>query len=1699
MSADNEFHPVTLAADTTDLQAGPISRIGDALTRGVPAAAISGGLSIWNTIVDYGGGDKVDIANKITEMDSNWGDYYKEHTEAVDLAGFVAGSFIPGGIAVKGMKLARAGEGVGATARYLNMTSSRKNYWLQEALKETAESGGTIRSILSANRAKHLAWEAADQAMIGAAAEIAITATMHDAPIFDNATLGDFAWNMTLGAGVSGIVGGALGSIGAKGILKQAQTQIEFKKRAVDTVFDPDFMSKTTGTGTLLFAENIAKLSDETLDLKFSYRYEGASKSVVLDTSGMLGDTRVRAVKTAEDKLALKFNELAGGDESIGQAFGAFVREATKASKAAGKDVDETIGLLNGYLNNVTKISHVDVERMAADAKKFYVSLEPTGLDDMFSRRRVPGKTGKSAYVLTDGVTANDLKVMDFIDTGAKSLKDAWRAGIDADVIMMPGGRAAINPASKTITRIAENPNKIRMFTDLATGTTADEAVVHFADTVQKGKLVIGPASISIGAKNFPQAATAAVDFATSAIQGSARFAWASKLDAPALMAITKGTVNSKDLALMSRLAELATAGGTSTVSKFKVIDGTQEILIGSGEIIDLAAFVTSKKVEVLAEQLGKGAPYDLRHMAAHLNASPDFIEDAITRNFTPPRPGANALPDFPTNDALRPKTVVVEWDFSSTAKQLDPIEAYKQQFGPAFLATAELSRFYKLQTGQMIQESAFNAVMGADAARFMPIGSKSSKEATQAGAGAGLGTSSNANYGDAARLGVQESGKNVQLVSQKLRDEAVLALTPHVNRLRESPAAAAELGILTNALRKSEFRYVFDVGTASAPNRLVSTDVAKLMAKENVDVDTAVTMLTVATGKPRVPHTLDIEQPAVADFLRAHTKINSGRQDKMTTLYNAVGLTSGPRHPDVVYIPPVNTAKYPYHAFVRTKEQIGVASETTMITAKNADELRTLVSKVDSQKYDVHYKKDSEMYFKAKGEYDYDRAMNESRINSDMTRSGALTDFFPETKLENIMEDYLQFHSRQSEKLVRTAVQVKDRQFFSEMQFLSDNYRVVDESVTRGIGSVFKSKVADPFADYTKTALNISKQQEFPLLDSLNEFVDKLGVAAGDAFASARSSAQKGLVSWEEADKIAARFGLGTPYGSSSDAVTAYIAANSSFPKNLIRESFQKANMMLANFTLRLDFANSLINIISTPIMIGTEMQSIKRLVASDPALAGKLAELQSIRVPGQDFSTPSTTKLIGNAISNFFGADKAARLTRYREVGAIKNVSALYHEMLDDLSFNSTFSPNTWYNKVNGAVDKMSDYTGNNWSEEFTRFISADVMRQLSDPIVAAGKLTVKEQNAYISTFVNRVQGNYVTSQRPIVFQGTTGAAVSLFQTYAFNVLQQLHRHVEAGDKKTLAVFAGLQSSVFGFNGLPFFDAVNTHLIGSMVAGNNKHDDAYNMLPAFNKELGDWMLYGTASAFPLFAGATPALYTRGDINPRHITVLPTNIVDVPAVSAGIRLATTVRDFGKNIASGVDLSSAMLQGLEHQGVNRPLAGFAQLLAGRSTTSKGTLISAANELQATSWLGSLAERTVDYGGVGRLMGARPMDEAVALNAIYRNKTYEVLDKTRLANLGRVVKASLYNGEAPDAEELEGFMKRYAETGGRVENFNQAMSRWMKDANVSVVNQTAQKLGSPMARKLRQIMGDEGQIPDYQNGAAPGVAQTPVEE
>lgn len=1688
---DFELHPASLAAETTDYQAGTLDRISDAIGKGVPAAIASGGLSIYNTITDYVDGEQVNIENAVRDFGGDdMGDYYAQNKETIDLVGGVATMMVPGSLGIKALQLARTGNTLGNVGKFLNFTASRKNEYLKKALDEVAENGGTIANVLSRNRVRQLAWETADQALLGTAFEVAVVGTMHDSPMFDDWTMSDFGWNVALGAGLSGVIGGALGSLAAKGILKSAQREIEAQLRLSDTIFDPKTLGLHKGTESLILAENIALLPDGVDSIPFKYRVDGKLETVDLDISGAIKAAKQNATKQGTDELALKFNELAGGDARIGQAVFSWMQEASSAAKAAGKSPSETVQLLNGYLNSLTKIDNLDLEQMALDARKFYVRTAPlegaTPLErvqSMFAAKRTKD-TSKQPYYLADDVTAADLKIGTMEDLGETNVRSAFRNNPELDAVQRLNGTVTINPYSSKIKKLSEHPLQHRMFVNLTDGSLSSEAIPVFGDIIQKGKLIHDVDFIKAGNTRFQQPATVATALKGSPLEASARYAWASQLSASQVTKLVKDVVDTYDLPMLTRIAELRASGQLSDTALRKIAFKEGKLTRTFDDIVDLNSYVEQRKLDWMVDHLGNwkqadGSVPSTDAIAAHVNATREWVEHAISTGFkTAPKnqTGKEAGKLLATADAMTPKTVQFTWTFDSV-KQMLPEEAYNMNMGPSHLATKELTKEYQYAIRERAAVNAFESALGEDAALFMEAADHLARTSSQTGAGATIFGASNAGYGEAARLWAQDTGKNVALVTQRRRDAVVESLAPYINTLRVNERASAELGILTTALRKSEFRYVFD---DIVPNRLVSVEAKQYAKTQGITYDEAIDYLT-QTMPGRSPHSFAIESQEAIDFLRASTRINSARQGRLTTLYNAMGLTRNVADESTIYVPPINTVKYPYHAFVRTKEKVGLATDVAMITAKSEDQLRKLAAGVGDD-YDVFYKADTEMYYKIKGEYDYQLTLNEARVNSDLARRGMLADLMPETNLLGIMEDYLEWHAKSEEKLVRTAVQTRNRQFFSEMQFLSNQYRKVSESVTRGIGSRFKSKVADPFGDYIKTSLNISKQQEFPLLDSLNEFVDKVSLTAGDALQKAFYDARKGMISYEDANKIADKYGLGMPYRN----FETYATANEPLPRNIIREGLQKANLALATMVLRLDFANSLVNMISTPILLGTEVSSIKRLAREGSAEAGALKELMSVALPGNPaVRVPSTTKLIGTAIHNFFSLDKDALLTRYKDIGSIKEVSQLYHEVLDDLSFRPSIAPKAWLDKVNNGVEKAAKITGNSFSEEFTRFVSADVMRQISEPLVAAGKLTAKEQNAYISTFVNRVQGNYVTSQRPILFQGTSGAAISLFQTYAFNVLQQLHRHMQAGDKKTMAIFAGLQGSVFGMNGLPFFDAVNTHLIGGMMAGNPQHKDAYSVLPTFNKELGDWLLYGTASAFPLFGGSSPALFTRGDINPRHISIVPTNIADVPAVSASMQLVGSLLDTGKQIGGGVNVGDALLFGLEHQGINRPLAGFAQLLAGHSTTSKGALISAASDFETTSWLGALGDRLINYGGVSRLAGARPMDEAVALNAIYRQKTYDAMDRSRIERLGMDVKAKLHGNQVPDDEELEDFMLRYTRSGGRVETFNRAMQQWSRDANVSVVNQLASKMGNPYAQKLQDIMGGEA-LPDYRN-------------
>lgn len=76
----------------------------------------------------------------------------------------------------------------------------------------------------------------------------------------------------------------------------------------------------------------------------------------------------------------------------------------------------------------------------------------------------------------------------------------------------------------------------------------------------------------------------------------------------------------------------------------------------------------------------------------------------------------------------------------------------------------------------------------------------------------------------------------------------------------------------------------------------------------------------------------------------------------------------------------------------------------------------------------------------------------------------------------------------------------------------------------------------------------------------------------------------------------------------------------------------------------------------------------------------------------------------------------------------------------------------------------------------------------------------------------------------------------------------------------------------------------------------------------------------------------------------------------------------------------------------------------------------------------------------------RILGAKPRDEAIALDAYYRRTAYQTAQQQELSDLGAQVRTLALRTGAIDSEAVASFMERYKDRGGTLENFNGFMVR-----------------------------------------------------
>lgn len=962
----------------------------------------------------------------------------------------------------------------------------------------------------------------------------------------------------------------------------------------------------------------------------------------------------------------------------------------------------------------------------------------------------------------------------------------------------------------------------------------------------------------------------------------------------------------------------------------------------------------------------------------------------------------------------------------------------------------------------QQSLEVAVTSSLGDRASLLPEFNDAALRSVNRGGSGSGFVSYSNANYGTAGSI-AEYVGSLVTKWTQQ-NTEIVGNTFAGVNHALVN--SAEDTVRVASIMQKAR--------QAGGNHYVLAEDGSGLVLRTVRDYERAL-----ARGEDAVPpvlpqgvdETIPFGSEISKNWITQHINFTGQRNQKFNALRHSKGQYDS-YDPATFYPPAPNPDRFKFHAFASDNDKIISTGHTNMLYADTAENLAKQIAEAKAQGYQVYTKGETAEYFKARGEYDYSKGFNENQFDASMTRGGSSAPLFPLTgKPEEIVQDIMQWHKRQEDILVRESVSTKYSRQFGTLHAQGEQYALPATSQRGGFMSRFQKEVKNPYEDYIKTFLGVSRISEYPLWKALNDGIDTVGSKVWNTVTGIFQGA-KNPYDLEAVNKVLGEYGIqnaATP--AQLEAWVNHPAGNSAVSKFVSQQ-----NAILSSLILRLDPVNALNNAIGSTILTGAETKAVLRAITEGNIdVAGDLARISRINLPGTGDSILSPQKLMANAYANFF-KDNGKLLAKYKDMGVAPDTLSQFKNLIETVTIEGTETASRLNEKIQKGMsiakqigDIGEKVTGNKLAESMNRFVSANVMDQLTELAIKSGAMDERVAGSYINTFVNRTQGNVVASQRPQMFQGPLGQALGLFQSYQFNIMQQLLRYVGEGSKKDALTLLGLQSTIYGANGLPAFQAINTHIIGN-ASGNTSHTDAYSSINNIaGKSAGDWITYGLSSNFLIHPDLKINLYSRGDINPRSTTVVPSNLADLPIVSAWGKLFETMKGGMTSISNGGSVWQTFLSGVEHQGINRPLSGIARVARGASdegvsfsTTGQGNIVSS-NDFY------SLAN-------LSRISGAKPLDEAVTQDAVFRVQAYSKRDKQLRDSLGVAVRSKITGGGEPSEGDMENFMTRYAKIGGKQEEFNKWYVAQLRSANTPQANKLVEKVGSPYSKYMQDIMG-----------------------
>lgn len=1693
----NSFRGADLAAQEEGSK-GLLSNLTDAVQKGVPLVGAAIFNSFSNTAKEVGnalGGDfHMSTIQDEFGPDSSTTQYYQDHVGLVEGAGLAIGSLIPGVGAIKVMKLAQASGRLPAALQIAtNLASGIRADTLAAASEDIIgnSAGGSLFGITNASKVKAVLAGVSEQALQGALYQTATLATMHASPLTDDNTLSDNLSDVRDAMLGFGVVGGIFEGAQAISQINRAQRAADFGTKAQELV-------ASRGLGNITPGDRIVSLLQGLRDQPKPVNKLGAAKA------NFSSDTTMREV---QDHLITA----AGGDKELAQAF---MGHITSGLADGSLHTGDNLTNLMGQLSRLGRWGDTSVASHSNDVFYLPRTIDPGRVGDilhpeLLQRHPTDTALNSPAFTLNDPNTLpvigreTETVILPSLQAGQQgvsftkysSAKEAHGAGVD--IFLAANGKVMVNPLSSTM-RVVPRPGESRTLTQAerkevsktgnlpagakplnAVGMTLDLRTNKiFGDTplpvvgdFAKPTLGQGGNLLRVGDELYPN--KVGVDFQpTSPLEANARYVWAH------LRGIKSGdAIHSQDLPMLEQLYRETLVDINVAMDKVgdTFSDGVKIPTSRDSLLQHIADVKQSRMIDMLQ------ADRNADEIGITLNTP----TSGITKMFNSTNPDELMIP--PTSH-MSVRHVRLAYDIGTT-KDLEG-NLLRGMQGVSYRAKLAQDANTHAVSNYLAQVVGSNDPTGKTAQQWFHAlqFTKGAGDADILGAGAGFVKSAGAGYGTVAEQAAR-IGRSVSELLLKRSSIVNDTMASSLNALRGDAYASAEWGNFTAVRHSTGEHFVLlsdaDAAIAGLPSgTAVLEGVAKRDKKTGaISWDTSYVPEGFIPGEPslagaptatalggagstsatkalRTYYTLS---PKVLAVEKASQSLNNVRGSLRSSWYSAQGISKPAYNPDRLYAPPIDVSRYPFFAYIRQREGYAFGEGGAgIITAKDAQELQHKISLLGPD-FDAFTDKGMKEYFSAKGEYDYSRGFGTSAVNTELARKGILNNIVPEARVENLINRLINWHTSSEAQLLRDHVELHNAQTFAQLKAMGDRFDLTGSSRKGFLSQEERRSINNPYQSYINTALDVGAMANYPFWFKAQDKLEAYANTAFDAVRNAFGASRKGLLPIEEAAKMSSRMGLGNPYGDLyGDMATAEKAyygglANKLAPSDVLRKFVATANSAIGATVIRLDTFQQLIHAVTLPIMASLEYGQASK----------ELAQLLTVTVPGTKQAVPGFSRVMYRAIDNFFGPRSEELTQLYKGAGLPRDQLDVYREMINQLSLPlGKLSPEGWAQKIDKGASTAEKLTGSRFTNHFLHFAACDIGRQLGESLGFTGQDLLD----HIGTFANRVLGNHAAGQRGAIFSGPVGQAIGLFQSYQMNLMQQLFRHIGDGNTRALLTAAGMQSSIFGLSSLPGFQALNSLIQDRH--GNENHEDLYSgATDLAGKAAGDYLLYGGLSGL-----LNTALYSRGDLNPRRATILPVNPLNFPSVSAGIRVYQTLAQLGSNLTGGGDVPASLLLAAEHNGLSRPLTGLAELIQGYATNSKGDVIAQTRDPSAGySDLFSLAN-------FSRILGGRPLDEAVAMDSLYRSNAVTALNEARKQQLGEQARTSFYGNGDMSEEKTQRFLAEFVKAGGRQEDFNKWLLNLDTRANTVAVNRVFNSLSSRSSVYLQKTMGGQ-QLPE----------------